>query len=72
MVRTVYEYFSVCGEIEDINFNAAKKHAFVKYAHRYYSEFAREAMTDQILAEGVKEPIRIKWALDNPFDKTEA
>jgi len=25
MVRTIYEYFSVWGEIEDINFNAAKK-----------------------------------------------
>jgi len=44
----------------------------VKYAHRYYSEFAREAMIDQVLCEGVKDPIRIKWALDNPFDKTEA
>lgn len=72
MVRVLYEYFSTWGEIEDIHFNANKCIAFIKYKHRYYAEFAREAMLDQVLAEGQTEPITIKWALDSPFDKSEA
>jgi len=27
---------------------------------------------DQVLIEGSNEPIAIKWALDSPFDKSEA
>ena len=46
--------------------------AYIKYQHRYYAEFAREAMMDQVLFEGQHEPIAIKWALDSPFDKSEA
>ncbi len=46
MVRVLYEYFSAWGEIEDIHFNANKCIAFIKYKHRYYAEFAREAMLD--------------------------
>ena len=30
-------------------------------------------MLDQVLVEGVTEPLRIQWAVnDNPFDKSEA
>jgi len=72
MVRLIYEFFSPWGDIEDIHFNSHKCMAFIKYQHRYYAEFAREAMTDQVLTEGSTEPISIKWALDSPFDKSEA
>ena len=44
----------------------------MKYAHRYYAEFAREAMNDQMdMYEGQNEPMQIKWAIEgsgNPFD----
>ena len=46
MVRIVYEHFNIWGEIEDIHFNSQKCHAFIKYKHRFYAEFAREAMLD--------------------------
>ena len=55
--------------------------AFIKYTHRYYAEFAREAMMDQMnVFEGQKEPLLIKWGIDgsgNPLetkheDKSEA
>jgi len=72
VVRLVYEHFCVWGEIEDIHFNTARFQAYIKYAHRYYAEFSREAMVDQILVEGVTDPIRLQWALDSPLDKTEA
>ena len=72
MVRTIYEFFSPWGEVEDIHFNSQKCQAFIKYKHRYFAEFAREAMFDQVLAEGSTEPIAIKWAIDSPFDKSEA
>jgi hypothetical protein len=29
-------------------------------------------MFDQALAEGSTDPISIRWAVDNPFDKSEA
>lgn len=71
-VRLLYENFAPWGEVEDIFFNAARFIAYVKYAHRYYAEFAREAMTDQILVADIKDPIRIQWALDSPLDKSES
>lgn len=55
--------------------------AFIKYTHRYYAEFAREAMMDQMnVFEGQKESLLIKWGIDgsgNPLetkheDKSEA
>jgi hypothetical protein len=52
MVRVIYEHFCPWGEIEDIHFNSHKCMAYVKYAHRYFAEFAREAMMDQVLFEG--------------------
>jgi hypothetical protein len=72
MVMAIYEHFSPWGEIEDIHFNHQKCIAFIKYRHRYYAEFAREAMFDQVITEGTTEPITIKWAIDSPFDKSEA
>ena len=72
VVRIVYELFCSWGEVEDIHFNTARFQAYIKFGHRYYAEFAREAMLDQILVEGVTDPIRIQWALDSPLDKTEA
>ena len=45
---------------------------FIKYAHRYYAEFAREAMLDQMdIFEGQKDPLFLKWATKengNPFE----
>ncbi len=29
-------------------------------------------MMEQVLVEGSTEPITIKWAIDSPFDKSEA
>lgn len=48
--RNIYKLFSPWGEIEDIAFTQKSllggNCAFIKYAHRYYAEFAREAMCD--------------------------
>ena len=46
MVRVAYEHFSTWGEVEDIHFDSQKCVAFIKYVHRYFAEFAREAMLD--------------------------
>ncbi len=73
IVRLVYEHFSLYGEIEDVHFNLGRFCAYIKFEHRSYAEFGREAMLDQVLVEGVTEPLRIQWAVnDNPFDKSEA
>mmetsp|Transcript_31131 Transcript_31131/g.23146 ORF Transcript_31131/g.23146 Transcript_31131/m.23146 type:complete len:165 (+) Transcript_31131:679-1173(+) len=72
MVRILYEYFSPWGEIEDIHFNSSKCHAFIKYKHRYFAEFAKEAMQDQVLTQGATDPINIKWGIENPFDRSES
>ena len=45
-VRLLYENFSPYGVVEDIYFNQGRFIAFIKYEHRYYAEFAREAMMD--------------------------
>ena len=46
IVRLLYENFSPWGEVDDIYFNAGRFIAYIKYTHRYYAEFAKEAMTD--------------------------
>ena len=46
IVRLLYENFSPWGAIDDIHFNQGRFIAFIKYEHRYYAEFAREAMMD--------------------------
>ena len=72
IVRLLYENFSPWGEIDDIYFNQGRFIAYIKFAHRYYAEFAREAMADQVLVEDITDPIRIQWALESPLDKTDA
>lgn len=72
IVRLLYENFSPWGEIDDIYFNQGRFIAYIKFAHRFYSEFARESMHDQVLVEGITDPIRVQWALESPLDKTEA
>ena len=59
VVRLLYENFSPWGEVEDIYFNSGRFIAYIKYVHRFYAEFAKEAMTDQILVADVRDPIRI-------------
>ena len=66
-VKLLYDEFSKWGEIEDIKFIPQKAMANVKYTHRFYAEFAREAMQDQSL--GGTDVINIKWCLDDS-DKT--
>lgn len=72
VVRLVYDQFSPWGEIEDIIFNQSKLCVYVKYRFRVSAEFAREAMQNQVLVEGVKDPIKIQWAVENPFEEEEA
>ena len=46
------------------NFDPARFVATIRYSHRFYAEFAREAMYDQVLAEEVTDPIKIQWCVD--------
>jgi hypothetical protein len=46
IVRLVYEHFSLYGEIEDVHFNLGRFCAYIKFEHRSYAEFGREAMLD--------------------------
>jgi hypothetical protein len=59
IIRIVYEHFTPWGEVDDIHFNQGRFQAYVKYRHRYYAEFAREAMHEQVLVEGVTDPIKL-------------
>ena len=80
MTQSLYGIFSVWGELEDIAISQkglrSGSRAYMKFQHRYYAEFAREAMSDQMdVFEGQKEPLAIKWGSEgtgNPFDLTEA
>ena len=47
-VKMIYDVFSVWGEISDINIKSGPSgyQPFITYAHRFYAEFAREAMLD--------------------------
>ena len=60
--------FSPWGEIKDIHFDSMKCIGWVKYDHRHFAEFAKEAMQDQPMGPG-NDPISVRWATDNPFDK---
>ena len=60
--------FSPWGEIKDVHFDSQKCMAWVKYGTRHFSEFAKEAMQDQPMGP-TSDPILVKWATDNPFDK---
>lgn len=70
LLRIFYEAFAPWGDLVDIHLNVAKWIGFVKYSHRYYAEFAREAMLNQVIFGG-NDPITIKWAINNPFEKKE-
>jgi len=60
-VKMLYDEFSKWGEIEDIKFIPHKAMANIRYTHRFYAEFAKEAMQDQSL--GGNDVITIKWCL---------
>ena len=72
----LYQKFSPWGEIEDIAISRKANRdgcrAFIRFAHRYYAEFAREAMTDQMdVFEDQRQPMVVRWAVDgsgNPMD----
>ncbi len=64
MVRVIYENFSLWGEIEDINYIPAKATCFIRFSHRCFSEFAKEAMVGQALVG--EEILTVKWAYDDP------
>lgn len=70
LLRVFYEAFATWGDLVDIHLNVGKCIGFVKYSHRYYAEFAREAMNNQAIFGGT-DPISIRWAITNPFEKKE-
>ncbi len=61
-VKLLYDEFSKWGEIEDIKFYPHRAMANIKYTHRFYAEFAKEAMQDQSL--GGTDVLLIKWHLE--------
>ena len=64
MVKLIYSNFSPWGEIEDINYIPMKSLCYIRYAHRCFAEYAKEAMMKQSLVS--EEIITIKWAYDEP------
>ncbi len=62
MVRIIYENFSPWGEIENINYIHVKSSCYIKYSHRCFAEFAKEAMMRQSLVG--EEILSINWAYD--------
>lgn len=52
LTALIYELFSKWGEVENISISQkglrGGSRAYIQYAHRYYAEFAREAMNDQM------------------------
>lgn len=64
MVRILYENFSPWGEIEDLNFIAAKATCFIRYTNRVFAEYAKEAMMRQSLIG--EEVLTVRWAYDDP------
>ena len=68
MVRIIYDNFSPWGEIEDVNYIPMKSICYIRYAHRCFAEFAKEAMMKQSLVG--EEIISVKWAYDDPNPMT--
>jgi hypothetical protein len=64
MMRILYEQFSEWGEIEDINLIPTKSDCYIRYSHRCFAEFGKEAMVDQGLIG--EEILKIKWAYEDP------
>jgi hypothetical protein len=52
MAKHWYNLFSPWGEVEDLRVvqkgGKNGNSVYVRFTHRYYAEFAREALTDQI------------------------
>jgi hypothetical protein len=52
LTALIYDLFSKWGEIQNISISQkglrGGSRAYIQYAHRYYAEFAREAMNDQM------------------------
>lgn len=67
MVKIIYEQFSPWGKIEDINYFSTKASCFIRFSHRCFAEFAKEAMIGQCIVGN--EIIFVKWALEEQ-DKT--
>jgi hypothetical protein len=63
----VYRNFSEWGEIEEVRVIDRKQIAFVRYTHRIYAEFAREAMMENCL-DG-DEILNVRWAYEDPNPK---
>jgi hypothetical protein len=63
----VYRNFSEWGDLEEVRVIDKKSIAFVRYTHRIYAEFAREAMMENNL-DG-DEILNIRWAYEDPNPK---
>ena len=60
MVKLIYENFSKFGEIEDIQYLPLKASCYIKFSHRCFAEFAKEAMMKQAMVG--EEILSIVWA----------
>ena len=60
MVKLIYENFSKFGEIEDIQYLPLKASCYIKFSHRCFAEFAKEAMMKQAMVG--EEILSITWA----------
>ena len=69
MVKIIYDNFSPWGEIEDINYIPMKSVCYIRYAHRCFAEFAKEAMMKQSLVG--EEILTVKWSYNDPNPMSE-
>ena len=60
MVKLIYENFEKFGEIEDIQYLPLKASCYIKFSHRCFAEFAKEAMMKQSMVG--EEILNITWA----------
>ena len=60
MVKLIYENFEKFGEIEDIQYLPLKASCYIKFSHRCFAEFAKEAMMKQSMVG--EEILTITWA----------
>lgn len=67
MVKILYEHFGKWGNVEDINYLKSKACCFIKYSHRCWAEFAKEAMIGQSIVG--QEVINIKWTIEESDKK---
>lgn len=65
-VKMLYDEMAKWGEIENIKFVPQRAMANVRYTHRFYAEFAKEAMQDQSL--GGSDVLDVKWCLEEDED----